>query len=571
MERARAHGAPPTPARRLPRLACALALFLFFGYLGRMTVIDHDVVAMVWPAAGIAALWFATGDRETWPMDVAALAAATFTVNITSGASLAASSAFVGSNLLQVLVFVALVRRWLPDVWGLGGTEPLHRLADLGRLVGVAMIASLLGSASGVLGLWVVGQSPAAGNFVVWWGRNTISVLVLTTACILAGPQLRAVHGGRDLAKVLYRAVRPRTRARLLESLLLVGASLGLYGALFGQHAAAPLSFLVLAVSVWAGLRFTPVAVMTHGIAVGTIGLVFTLHGSGPFADIESAYARALVAQVFVATAVLTGLTLAFSRIERDEAVRHLKRARREADERANLLDAVLESMSEGLVVLEEGGHVLASNGATQRLLGLDELQDQVRPAAAYRLYHEDGTEVDEDDMPSVRALAGQEVPPADYHLRTEAVPEGRVLEMSARPVAPQDADDPPRAMINIRDVTADRQHRDALASFAGVVAHDLFNPLTVVTGWAESLEEEFSEGSVPASVGLPMVARVHEAADPHASGDRRPARLHGRPRPVPPAGRGGPDRRGPFAGAAAHRRTGQPADHRGSRARGLG
>jgi PAS domain S-box-containing protein len=522
MDRARAKEAQPTSARRLLRLACALALFLAVGYLGRLTVIDRQATSMVWPAAGVAALWLASGNRQTWAIDVAALATATFTVNLTTGANVTASVAFVVSNLLQVLVFVALVRGWLPEVWGLGGREPLHRLVDLGRLVGAAVLAGLVGSATGMLGLWAAGEAPPVEYLAVWWGRNSISVLVLTTFGILAGPHLLAARSPRDLARIAYHAVRPRTLSRLFEAMLLVGVSLGLYGVLFGQRGAAPLSFLVLAVSVWAGLRFTPVAVMVHGILVGGIGLVFTLHGRGPFATIESSYAQALVAQVFVSTAVLTGLTLAFSRIERDDAVGHLKRARREADERARLLDAVLESMSEGLVVVEEGGRILASNGATQRLLGLDELRDHVRPASAYRLFHEDGTEVDDQDMPSVRALAGHEVPAADYHLRTDAVPEGRVLEMSARPVAPQDPDDPPRAMINIRDVTTDRQHRDALASFAGVVAHDLFNPLTVVSGWAESLEEEFSAGSVPASVGLPMVSRVHEAANHmrHVIGD---------------------------------------------------
>jgi PAS domain S-box-containing protein len=515
MDRARAtNGDPPTPARRLLRPACALGLFLLFGYLGRVTVIDRDAMSLVWPAAGVAALWIASGNRQTWPTDVAALAAATFTVNITTGASLTTGIAFVVANLLQVLVFVALVRGWMPGVWGLGGSEPLHRLVDLGRLVGASLIASLVGSATGMLGLWAAGEAPAPEYLTVWWGRNSISVLVLTTFGILAGPYLAAARSPRELARILGRMLRARTASRFAEATLLVVASVGLYGVLFGRHGAAPLSFLVLSVSVWAGLRFTPIAVMAHGIAVGGIGLVFTLHGSGPFADIDSAYIQALVAQIFVSTAVLTGLALAFSRTERDDAVRHLKRARREADERARLLDAVLESMNEGLVVVEDGGHILASNGATQRLLGLDELRDHVQPASTYGLFHEDGTAVVDDDMPSVRALSGEEVPAADYHLRTEAVPEGRVLEMSARPVATQDPDDPPRAMINIRDVTADRQHRDALASFAGVVAHDLFNPLTVVSGWAESLEDEFSEGTVPASIGLPMVARVHEAAN---------------------------------------------------------
>ena len=37
-------------------------------------------------------------------------------------------------------------------------------------------------------------------------------------------------------------------------------------------------------------------------------------------------------------------------------------------------------------------------------------------------------------------------------------------------------------------DVTADRAQRSALESFAGVVAHDLLGPLSVIDGWAEML-----------------------------------------------------------------------------------
>ena len=37
-------------------------------------------------------------------------------------------------------------------------------------------------------------------------------------------------------------------------------------------------------------------------------------------------------------------------------------------------------------------------------------------------------------------------------------------------------------------DVTTDRAQRSALESFAGVVAHDLRGPLSVVDGWAELL-----------------------------------------------------------------------------------
>jgi signal transduction histidine kinase len=513
MDRALATDRAPTLLRRLLRVVLGTAVFVAFGFLGRATVIDENAVSLVWPAAGVAALWLSSGDRRTWPGDAAALAMATFAVNVLSGAAVDDAVVFTASNLLQVGAFVFLGRRWFDDVWGLGGVFPLHRLADLGRLAVTSMVAAAVGAVTGAIGLAVTVGGVDAANLAVWWGRNSVSMLVFTMVGLLAGPPLFAATGARDLGRIVYDAVHARTLGRLVEAELLIASSIGLCAVIFGQRNAEPLSFLMLVVSIWAGLRFSPVAVAAHGLALGTAGVVFTLHGQGPFASIDSMHYRALVAQVFVATTVLTGLSLAFSRIERDRANRRLVQARRESDARARLLGAVLESMQEGLVVVEDGGEILVINAATRELLGLDELRGTVRPASAYGLFHDDGTPVTDDELPSARALAGHEVAPTDFHLRVDSVPEGRVLEIGARPVGGRDPEDSPLAMVNIRDVTLDRQHRDALASFAGVVAHDLFNPLTIVTGWAESLDEEFAEGAVSPAVGRPMVSRLREAA----------------------------------------------------------
>jgi signal transduction histidine kinase len=522
MDRAPATSPTPSSPRRLLRAVLGTVLFVGFGFLGRLTVIDETSLSLIWPAAGVAALWLATGDRRTWPTDFAALAVASFGVNVATGASVIAGVAFAGSNVLQVAIFVLLTRRWTSDVWGLGGAVPLHRLGDLGRIVGISVLACLAGSLTGALALWVTQVDFPAISVLVWWGRNAVSMMVLAVFGLVAGPPLFAATSLRDLGRILYDAARARSLGRLLETELLVATSVVLYLAIFAERTAEPLSFLVLSVSIWAGLRFSPSAVMVHGLAIGAAGLVFTLNGVGPLAEIQSPHFRAMVAQLFMATTVLTGLSLAFSRVERDQATGRLGQARRESDERARLLRAVLDSMNEGLVVVEEGGRIVLTNAATPTLLGIDDLHRRLRPAAAYRLFHADGTPLSDEDLPGLRTLDGEAVPPADFHLRAETVPQGRVLEIGVEPLPQLNPDDRPLAMINIRDVTLDRQHRDALASFAGVVAHDLFNPLTVVSGWAETLEEGFAAGPVSPADGLPMVRHLQDAANHmrHVIGD---------------------------------------------------
>jgi signal transduction histidine kinase len=496
------------------RGAVGTVLFVVFGLVGRYSLLGDATLSLIWPAAGVGALWVASGNRRTWPVDFLALVVASFSVNVATGSTVGAGLWFAVSNQFQVAVFVYLARRWIPEVWGLGGSVPLHRFADLGRLVGAGILACLVSAVTGALGLWVMHADVDALSFPVWWGRNTVNMIVVAVFGLVTGPPLFAATSARDLGRIMYDAVHARSLARLVEAELLVAASIGLYGLLFGEPRAEPLSFLVLAVSLWAGMRFSPIVVMAHGLATGVAGLAFTVAGIGPFASIESPVFRALVGQVFVATTVLTGLALAFSRVERDKAAGHLARARRESEERARLLRAVLDSMNEGLAVVEEGGRIVLTNAAMPRLLGIGEMQHRLRPAAAYGLFHADGTPLSDDDLPGLRTLDGEAIPPIDFHLRVDTVPQGRILEISVEPLPRQGPDDRPLAMINIRDVTLDRQHRDALASFAGVVAHDLFSPLTVVTGWAESLSDEFAEGDVPARVGLPMVERLENAAN---------------------------------------------------------
>ncbi|MFC7478827.1 hypothetical protein ACFQX7_00450 [Luedemannella flava] len=76
-------------------------------------------------------------------------------------------------------------------------------------------------------------------------------------------------------------------------------------------------------------------------------------------------------------------------------------------------------------------------------------------------------------------------------------------------------------------DVTAERRNRDELASFAGVVAHDLRNPLTTVEGWTEAAVEALdAAGGGPAiEQARQGLIRVTRAAT-HAWAHQRPARL---------------------------------------------
>jgi signal transduction histidine kinase len=111
--------------------------------------------------------------------------------------------------------------------------------------------------------------------------------------------------------------------------------------------------------------------------------------------------------------------------------------------------------------------------------------------------------------MPHRLALAGTRVV-ADYLVRNPDSPAGRVISVSATRL-PGDLAGTGHAVVVFHDVTADRRRRDELSSFAGVVAHDLLNPLATIEGWAEALHQSLEERHDHESVD--SLVRIERAA----------------------------------------------------------
>src|SRR3954463_5803721 len=109
----------------MPRPA-ALTLVWFLGYvlallLGRIIIVQPHNVGVVSPAAGLALVWVATArDRSQVIVDSLLLAVATGTVIALTDGTLGQSILSLLS-VLQVLVAVWLMRRWVPHLWGGGG------------------------------------------------------------------------------------------------------------------------------------------------------------------------------------------------------------------------------------------------------------------------------------------------------------------------------------------------------------------------------------------------------------------------------------------------------------------
>lgn len=465
-------------------------------------------VPVVGPAIGVALLWLASSDN--WWRDGPVLLAASAVLGAVNGDD--PWLALVGPvAILAVFATVLGLRRWAPDMWGGGGREPMGTLTQFALLLLLAAVSSaVLVTARVGLGVLLV-EGESWSQLPLRISRSFTSIVALGTVGLLVGGRLvqRA-----DQGVPLVRATTTRT----LELLAISALSAAIFVVGFVQHPAVPTTFMLGLAAVWVAVRFGPATTSIVTVALGILAMALTMNGYGPVAVITDPAEQAVMAQAFLLALLVIGMAVSLTRRQLFETITRLQRSEDRLSQRAAELDLMLDHLNDGVAIVEEGGRIVHANPALGRLLtGPGERfqgVDRIRPAATYRLFHPDGRPLTDEEMPHLRALRGETVTDEEYHLRAPSLPGGRVLSISAvaLPTAPGQ---PARSMTTLRDVTAESEHRDALADFAGTVAHDLNNPLSVVGGWAESLEEAFrTNDQVPATTGAPMVSHIQAATE---------------------------------------------------------
>ncbi|RZU50830.1 phospho-acceptor domain-containing protein [Krasilnikovia cinnamomea] len=457
---------------------------------GRMTVISGSSLALLWPAAGIAIVWLCAQRRSPvlWA-DALALTIISFVGNAITGEALGLSAALALANLVHVAVFVALLSRRHPHLWGAGGTARLSTPRELGCVIGIAAVAAVV---SGVVAYAQIGlaggEQFTAQAFTGWMTRQVTSTIVIGAAGLWFGPAIGALrdrHGSlagwwRDTDRDL----RATPARRVVEYLAVSLCSVGAYLVGFVYDEGLPLAFPLIAITVWAAIRLRTGFVVLQTLVLGGAAVLFTLHGEGPMAAVADPQVRAWLAQFFVVLIAAVGLALALGRDERAQLIRELAEQKELERQHAALMSAVIDSMADGLSVIDAQGRVELRNPAGVRLFGSGTSVDE----AHRRMRHLDGTPVSGDTLPSARALAGEKVDPVDVLVTDADGHDPRIFRVSATPLVAACGDR--RAVVLFHDVTAERRHRDQLAGFAGVVAHDLLSPLTAVEGWVEVAAE---------------------------------------------------------------------------------
>lgn len=186
------------------------------------------------------------------------------------------------------------------------------------------------------------------------------------------------------------------------------------------------------------------------------------------------------------------------------------ERAREAALAQTRRLSTIVDSLQEGLVVVDRQERVLLRNPAGVALMGGGDPDGRgIGPAAGYGLYHPDGRSVEQHELPHLRATAGHPARDVDLVVRAEGEPDGRVLTFSAVPL-PSDTGRGDVVVV-FRDVTERHRAEQALSTalvteqevverlralertksdFVSTVSHELRTPITSIIGYLELLAD---------------------------------------------------------------------------------
>lgn len=513
-----------TGVRRARRLLPELAFVVTYAgavLLGRGTALQVSDLALVWPAASVAAAWALVRRRDRHAaVDVGVGVVLTVVLLMVTGMDMATASVLAAAAAAQVLVFALVLRQRRPELWRSRATQQLS-LQDVWAFLEASVVASAV-SAIPVGLATLTSDAWSWPTVVVWFARGSVSIFALGSTVVV----LRAWWFQR-------RVEGPRRTRRLVEYTLVTVLSPAAYLLWFVPGLDLPVAFPLIGLTVWVGSRLSLPYVVVHDTLLGAFAVVLTMLGSGPFASIEDRTARLLVAQLFVGMVALIGLSLAVARAEREAAVRDLADARAAVERRANLLDTIIHTMDEGVGVIDDQGRLLMRNAkATALFGGIRSLTGRVAGSEFYGFHRLDGTQLPDEEAPHRVALrTGVAVRDADVLVRNRGLPDGRVVRFNSTPLPSRVGGGVVSVM---RDVTAERLELqlaarvqaallptqapavpgyDLAASFVpeGSVGGDLYDWQRTRDGVVLTVADVMGKGPAAAILAATLVTALHE------------------------------------------------------------
>jgi PAS domain S-box-containing protein len=180
------------------------------------------------------------------------------------------------------------------------------------------------------------------------------------------------------------------------------------------------------------------------------------------------------------------------------------------AEQRTAQLRALLEALSEGVVIVEPLGPILMMNGAARRILGIESglALHSMAQLNALDVRGLDNAAVPDHRRPLNRAIQGEAFVDAEVAV-VRADGETRRVMTSGTSI--MDRGKVGLAILVFRDVTDVRRLEQQREEYLALISHDLRGPLGAVALLAGSLKALADEGGGPSQKMLDRISRIEK------------------------------------------------------------
>src|SRR5712664_579797 len=182
------------------------------------------------------------------------------------------------------------------------------------------------------------------------------------------------------------------------------------------------------------------------------------------------------------------------------------KRAEEETKRQKELLQLILESIADGVVVADSNRKFLLFNTAAEQVLGIGATDTTPNQwSDRYGSYLPDAaTLYPPNELPLVRAMRGESVDAIEIFIRNAKVPDGRLLSITGRPLRGEEGT-LRGGVVVFHDITLQKRAQEALVlakeeaeraskfkdQFLSTMSHELRTPLNAVLGFSDLLADE--------------------------------------------------------------------------------
>jgi len=198
----------------------------------------------------------------------------------------------------------------------------------------------------------------------------------------------------------------------------------------------------------------------------------------------------------------ITAQKIAAQKIERQ--AQELVISREALEQQTRILQSILDSMGDGVVVADTNGKFLVFNPAARHILGSDAFSGSAAEwSQHYGLFLPDMiTLYPVDQLPILRAIRGESVDEVEIYVRPAGAAEATWVSFTARPLR-ENSGTVRGGVVVFRDVTASKRVAEALkvakkqaedanhakSEFLSRMSHELRTPLNSILGFAQLLE----------------------------------------------------------------------------------